>query len=276
MHKESNKKMLNLGCGQRYSKDWVNLDFVSSDKENVKTCNLKHGILFPDNYFDLVYHSHLLEHFTKSDAKKLITDCYRVLKPGGVIRIAVPDLEQICKNYIKFLELANNGDKTAEANYDWTLIEMYDQCNRNESGGEMKNYFKNNKELINRYFIRERIGYFFDIVTNYKSSGWKLKIKSTISEKNINLIKQIIKTLINILPGESYRRIGKFRMSGEVHQCMYDKFSLARLLTNSGFSKISIKTAKDSYIEKWSNFNLDTESDGKIYKADSLYIEAIK
>ena len=275
MQEDNNKKMLNFGCGQRYSKDWVNLDFVSSDTKNVMAYNLSREIPYPDNYFDVVYHSHLLEHFTKTDAERFIKECYRVLIPGGIIRIAIPDLEQINKNYTKFLELAVNGDKIAEANYDWTLVEMYDQCVRNEPGGEMKEYI-NNKNLINRDFIKERIGYFFNIVTSYKPSGWKLFIKKRISDEKINLIRRIIKFLINIIPGERYRKIGKFRLSGEIHQWMYDRFSLSRLLTKYGFNMIEKRTAIDSYIENWQNYNLDTESDGKIYKADSLYIEAKK
>lgn len=274
MHEDNKKRMLNLGCGQRFLSDWVNLDFISSNK-NIKAHNLNDGIPFPDNYFDLIYHSHVLEHFTKKDAEKFIKECYRVLMPGGVIRIATPDLEQISKNYIGFLEAANNGDAMAEANYDWTMMEMYDQCVRSEGGGEMKEFFKD-KKIINRDFIRKRIGYFFDIITNYKTSGWKKKIKEIISENRLNFIRKTIKSIIYIIPGERYRQIGKFRLSGEIHQWMYDRFSLKRLLVKQGFSQIIKRTASDSYVENWSQYNLDTEPDGTIYKADSIYIEAKK
>lgn len=275
MHRDNKKGMLNLGCGQRYSADWVNLDFVSSNKKNVKSYNLNRGIPYPDNYFDVVYHSHLLEHFTKKDAEKFIGECYRVLTPGGIIRIAIPDLEQINRNYTKFLELAISGDKLAEANYDWTMVEMYDQCVRSEPGGEMKEFF-NQKNLINRDFIKERVGYFFDIITSYKSSGWKLSIKKVLSDEKINSIRKTIRSLINIIPGEKYRQLGKFRLSGEIHQWMYDRFSLSRLLTRHGFKQVIKRSASDSYIKNWSLYNLDTEPDGTIYKGDSLYIEAKK
>jgi predicted SAM-dependent methyltransferase len=268
------KLMLNLGCGQRYRNDWVNLDFVSSDK-NVLACNLNNGIPYPNDYFEVIYHSHVLEHFTKKNAEKFIMECYRVLAPGGIIRVSVPDLEQINKNYTVFLNSAIKGDEMAKANYDWTMVEMYDQCVRSERGGEMKECFKQ-KDLINRDFIRERIGYFFDIITNYKSSGWRKTAKKILSEEKINSFRKAIKSITNIIPGEKNRRLGRFRTSGEIHQWMYDRFSLGRLLQKHGFSQVVQRTASDSYIKNWSRYNLDTEPDGTIYKADSLYMEAKK
>lgn len=268
------KKIINLGCGQRFISSWYNIDYQSNNKDVIQH-NLNKGIPFPDNYFDAVYHSHVLEHFTKEDAEEFIKECHRVLIPGGIIRIAVPDLEQISKNYLEFLESADGGDKLAEANYDWTMIEMYDQCVRTESGGEMKFFFKNDK-IINRDFIKKRIGYFFDVITNYKTSGWKKKIKEIIPEDKINLIRKLIKSISHIIPGEKNRQIGRFRLSGEIHQWMYDKFSLKRLLAKQGFDQIIRRTATDSYIENWYEYNLDTEPDGTIYKADSIYMEAKK
>src|SRR5665213_2847022 len=98
-------KMLNLGCGEQHHPAWVNVDFVSQDP-TVILHDLTKGIPYPDNSFEVVYHSHVLEHFTRSDARKFIQECFRVLKPNGVLRIAIPDLEQIVRNYTTFLEPA--------------------------------------------------------------------------------------------------------------------------------------------------------------------------
>jgi hypothetical protein len=57
---------------------------------------------------------------------------------------------------------------------------------------------------------------------------------------------------------------------------MYDRYSLGRLLRECGFVEIVQRLASESYIEKWSNFNLDTQPDGTIYKPDSLFMEALK
>src|SRR5437868_3074633 len=93
---------LNLGCGATWHKDWTNIDFVSTSG-SVEAHNLLNGIPRPDQSFQVVYHSHVLEHFPKAKAAGFISECYRVLQPEGVIRIAIPDLEQIALNYIKYL-----------------------------------------------------------------------------------------------------------------------------------------------------------------------------
>jgi predicted SAM-dependent methyltransferase len=271
--KTQRKKMLNLGCGARFRDGWVNIDFVSNDK-NVRAYNLNKGIPYPDNSFDVVYHSHVLEHFTKTDAEKFIAECYRVLKPGGIIRIAVPDLEAIAKNYLKFLELAEN-DKIAEANYDWTMLEMYDQTVRTYGGGEMKKYY-HQERIINADFVKSRMGHFFEIMTAKKAArtvkGWKKRVKKIVSP---HAIKLFFKKLKNNITG-GYYELGKFRMSGEIHQWMYDRFSLSRLLKNAGFKEVTKRTASESYIADWQKYDLDTEPDGSVYKPDSLFMEAKK
>jgi hypothetical protein len=85
----------------------------------------------------------------------------------------------------------------------------------------------------------------------------------------------ILKVILSSTELESLK-IGQFRQSGEIHQWMYDHYSLSVLLKNCGLEKITKRTADQSYINDWTGFNLDTEPDGSIYKPDSLYMEAVK
>jgi hypothetical protein len=55
---------------------------------------------------------------------------------------------------------------------------------------------------------------------------------------------------------------------------MYDRFSLARAMAEAGFSSPRIVGPAESFIEGWNDFHLDTEPDGRVYKPDSLYMEA--
>ena len=70
--------------------------------------------------------------------------------------------------------------------------------------------------------------------------------------------------------------IGKFRLSGEVHQWMYDEYSLGKLLQITGFNKIKKVEAIESNIENFNSYLLDIEQNGEIRKPDSLFMEAIK
>lgn len=280
-------KYLNLGCGDRFNIDWTNIDFNATEKKIIAH-NLIEGIPFPNDTFDLVYHSHVLEHFTPKQAQTFTKECYRVLRPGGILRVVVPDLETIIKTYLLALEKIELGAKEWSDRYDWILLEMYDQTVRNYPGGLMAKYLSQDN-IPNQDFILGRCGVTAkNLIDIFKKEQNQSEVKITIKDKLKPWIKPIYKFIISY----NYRRelwlklvlkdeyqalqIGRFRQSGEVHQWMYDRYSLARLLEQSEFKKIIQRTAYDSYISNWTNFNLDTEPDGTIYKPDSLYMEAIK
>jgi predicted SAM-dependent methyltransferase len=281
------KKYLNLGCGNRFHPDWINVNFVSTD-EGVIAHNLTQGIPFADCSFDLVYHSHLLEHFAKNDAESFLKDCYRVLRPQGVLRLVVPDLEQIARIYLTAVEQAMSGSPEWVNNYEWILLEMYDQTVRNDSGGEVLNYLSQ-ANIPNQDFVVERWGVEAKkLIQSVNHKDEELHIKQIGKNKIRKLLQPIYRflrypiyrreLLYKLILGSEYNllQIGRFRQSGEVHQWMYDRCSLGLLLQKCGLEKIVQRTATQSYISNWSSFNLDTEPDGTVYKPDSLFIEAIK
>jgi predicted SAM-dependent methyltransferase len=72
--------------------------------KHVLNHNLLKGIPFESQTFDVVYHSHFLEHLSMKDARFMVAECHRILKHGGMIRVVVPDLEYNAKLYLKCLE----------------------------------------------------------------------------------------------------------------------------------------------------------------------------
>ena len=197
-------KLLNLGCGKRYLPGCTNIDFVSHGK-GVVSHNLLKGIPFADNTFDIVYHSHFLEHLSRSDALFLTRECYRVLKPGGIIRIVVPDLENIVREYIHWLDSALHGEELAAANYDWIMLEMYDQCVRSCGGGEMGR-FLTQSFIENEGFVRSRLGAFYDMIREAKPSGSQLIIR------RIAGFLPFIKTMYIKVTGNLPRPIGVYKL----------------------------------------------------------------
>jgi len=63
--------------------------------------NLKYGIPLPNCSVDFIFSSHVLHHLHREEALALIREALRVLKPGGTIRITVPDLEVIVALYLE-------------------------------------------------------------------------------------------------------------------------------------------------------------------------------
>lgn len=270
---------LNVGCGNRFHKEWINIS-MSSISPYVKSYNLLNGIPFPDNKVDVIYHSQVLEHFPKEKAPGFIRECYRVLKLGGIMRVVVPDLENIASEYIKHLnENIERPNRLSEANYDWILLEMYDQTVRNYSGGQMEECLRQ-PILANEQYIMDRIGYMGRSVRSkcISEGGSDEGISAMINTAKKAGIGKLIRSIGAKIMRSCYsktQKIGAFRLCGEVHMWMYDRFSLSRLLKDVGFDEIEITTPFESNIPQWDKYELDVKN-GEVFHPTSLFIEARK
>ena len=121
--------MLNFACGSRIHKDFENIDFYPIN-ENIKKVNLLKTLPYKDNTFDIAYSSHFLEHLDKDNAKKILKEIKRVLKNNGILRLVVPDLENIAREYIRLMDCNDDSFK-----HEWIVIEMLDQIARSKMGG---------------------------------------------------------------------------------------------------------------------------------------------
>ena len=124
---------MNLGCGPKAVKGWINLDstwkvyltrfpvlkvpvrFLSilglvnrltpaeelPAELGIRRHDVANGLPFKDNEVDYIYSSHMLEHLSRSKADYVLRECYRVLKTGGVLRLILPDLELLVEAYLK-------------------------------------------------------------------------------------------------------------------------------------------------------------------------------
>jgi hypothetical protein len=172
--------------------------------------------------------------------------------------------------------LENPEDDDIRANYNWMLLEMYDQTVRNNSGGEMAKYIYQD-EIINENFIYQRIGEEGrGLRNNYLRSKNDVPLKTQSSVKTIkSYLRKIKDALKSLNKPNTYESIGRFRLEGEIHQWMYDRYSLSYILKTLGFNDVQVRDAFSSYINNWSEYELDGKK-GIVRKPDSLFIEAIK
>jgi hypothetical protein len=70
--------------------------------------------------------------------------------------------------------------------------------------------------------------------------------------------------------------VGRFRLGGEVHQWVYDRYSLAKVLREVGFIEPLVQTATTSGIRGWGGYSLDTLPGGEVIKPDLFFMEARK
>jgi SAM-dependent methyltransferase len=275
---EVDVKLLNIGCGANYHPAWVNVDF-----EPISSEILRHDVITPLPFeasrFDACYCSHVIEHLSPDEARLLMAEIHRVLKPGGIARIVVPDLEGIVRTYLTTLEQALLSAESAEFSYDWILLELLDQLARNTSGGQMGQFLKK-CPLEMREFISGRIGK--EAEYHWVNGQQQASIFFELFRKPPMWFVCKIRFLMIccfawLLGGKRGLRSvkeGWFRTSGEVHRWMYDQFSLGRLLREAGFNDVVICAPKVSRIHGFSAYELDV-TDGMVRKPDSLFMEGV-
>lgn len=95
LEKECYKK-LHLGCGKLKLEGFINIDLDESADIVHDIKNLK---IFEDDSISEIYASHCLEHFSRREIINILLEWKRVLKVGGILRIAVPDLEAVINLY---------------------------------------------------------------------------------------------------------------------------------------------------------------------------------
>ena len=265
-------KKLNLGCGSLFFPSWVNIDFLP--RPCVQGHNLTKPLPFADDSFDATYSSHVLEHFSKDQGKKFVEEQFRVLKNGGVCRLVVPDLEMLCRSYLDKLEntIQKSGSRLS---YEWGVIELIDQMTRDTSGGQMRAFL--NKYPNQLEDITDRVG---DEALAKQGSKVTLVGERSDIPGNTNKLGESVYSRLK-------RKWLKFKSkfsadddpgkSGESHKWMYDKISLANLMSEVGFTECEVTTFDQSRIPNWNEENLDISLYGNLSrKPDSLYMEGIK
>jgi predicted SAM-dependent methyltransferase len=116
---------LNIGCGTSGIEGWVNIDnsptillsrlpfgrriFRTPEwRGGVRRADVRKRIPFPDSSVSCIYSSHTFEHFTYEESRAVALECFRVLRVGGILRIVVPDLGLMVRDY-----LADSADPMA-------------------------------------------------------------------------------------------------------------------------------------------------------------------
>jgi len=147
--------ILNLGCGTKTSPYTVNIDFSIYQRlrkssigravavaairgerrakydamdDNLMVHDLRKGIPMPARSVDAVYHSHTQEHIDRADIPAFFAEVMRVLRPGGIHRVVVPDLELLVRDYLKSLE-------SGQHEHDRTVYNLLEQSVRREAFG---------------------------------------------------------------------------------------------------------------------------------------------
>ena len=273
---EISLKKLNFGCGTRFAQGWTNIDF-HGDGVNVMRVNLLAGFPFPDNYFDAVYSSHVLEHFTPQHGTFLIQESCRVLKPGGILRTVVPDLEATIQEYTRILAM-EDSDTRKEPLYRWITIELLDQLVRTSGAGEMGPLIArvaNGRDEKMIQYLQSRVE--SELSPSTVSDTLMRRLARVTPAKLITKLTYLYLDVVkHLVPRNLRPMVWSGTSIGEKHRWMYDRFGLSLLLQSCGFENARLLSFNESAIPGFCSDGLDSNADGRPYKNVSIYCEALK
>jgi predicted SAM-dependent methyltransferase len=97
---------LHLGCGEVKLDGWANVDLVGAGAADF-IWDLRESLPFPAGSVNAIFHEHLLEHLTYWQGASLFGECRRLLRPGGILRVGVPDFGHYARDYAGSGEFIN-------------------------------------------------------------------------------------------------------------------------------------------------------------------------
>ena len=95
---------LHLGCGKRYIEGFFHIDAMTAPHVD-HVCAIDNLSFIQSDSVELIYCCHVLEHFKRGEVSQVLSEWFRVLQPGGLLRLSVPDFRQICEIYRQHQDL---------------------------------------------------------------------------------------------------------------------------------------------------------------------------
>ncbi len=96
----ASRRRLNWGCGPEPPRGWVNSDLLAGPGIDL-SCDIRDGLPVPDDAFDQVVSIHALEQIPYLELATVLAELRRVLRPGGTLRLALPDLDRAIAAYLR-------------------------------------------------------------------------------------------------------------------------------------------------------------------------------
>jgi len=253
-----NKRFYNIGAGGFSHEFWTNIDYDSSwySKNSKHTkMGISHDLMslkelpIKDSVAEVLYTSHTIEHITNKACIKLFSECYRILKQGGFLRITAPNIDLSYRafadndiNYYYWASNYRNKRRYKQTNSqkhtkDFSIEQLFLShfaTNISEYGMNREGYHMSDDEFRNTFIELE-----------YEAALDHITSKCSLEKQKA-------------LPGE--------------HINWWNNDKLIAFLKNAGFTNVYLSGYGQSYCP----ILRDTSQFDSTHPKLSLYVEAIK
>jgi len=125
---------LHIGCGKKFLPGYKHLDVIPYEHVDFE-CDARNLEVIESESISEIYACHVLEHVERNEVVGVLREWWRVLKHGGIIRIAVPDFEAVVREYVAGESLSRfqgllYGGQTYDYNFhhvtfDFSLLKQF-------------------------------------------------------------------------------------------------------------------------------------------------------
>jgi SAM-dependent methyltransferase len=281
---------VNIACGNSFidSPSWTNYDFTANP-HGVMASDLLKKLPLPNDYCDVLYSSHFFEHIPLQYLPRILSEWFRVLKPHGILRVVLPDCEEMFSEYLR-LRAARQHTLA-----DFVIAEIIDQSVRSYPGGRLGYFYEqaatckaHDNSLASFIKLRngEDLSFFFEHTRSHQLQQNKLpfflhsflRIRGKAKQLSTDLQYRFKIFVLNQLFESAFVEQNiSFANIGERHHWLWDFYQVSNRLCEAGFSSIARFSHNTSSIADFPFFPLDQLSDGSPRKGtESMFIEAVK
>lgn len=176
---------LNIGCGPVQPPNWVNIDNSNRARlasrvpwldalltrsgilpptefsGRTRTADVRRHLPWPSSSVTAIYAGEMLEHFTAADGLRFLGECFRVLAPGGVLRLRVPDNYNFWKQYVTEYDAVRALPRAQWTDHHTRWVEMFfrDICVNRPFLGSMGHFHKWMYDEVSLIRAFERTGF---------------------------------------------------------------------------------------------------------------------
>lgn len=92
-------RKIHIGSQMHILEGWLNTEYEAATYWSQIFLDARKRFPFSSESVDYIFTEHMIEHIEYSDAAAMLSECYRVLRKGGAIRVATPDLGRLMRLY---------------------------------------------------------------------------------------------------------------------------------------------------------------------------------
>lgn len=129
-------RKLQIGSGFNHIPSWLVTD-ITTNSDYIEYLDATKPFPIPEGTFDYIFSEHMIEHISWQKGQLMLRECRRVLKPGGIIRIATPDLAVLIGLY------QANRDAQANRYIEWVTDRFLQDIEEYKAPFVINNAFRN-------------------------------------------------------------------------------------------------------------------------------------